>query len=306
MNRIFRPRGFLKVPDGTEVSAVLNATDSSQSDVPWGALGNMSIAAGRIEPGTASAIRVHAVVTQVTYVVSGTLSVRMQDEGDDQPYELHLAPGDAVLATPLTLFQIQNRGNSVAEVLYLVSPPYVSEMMGQDVAYDDAVILGTTWKSPATASAPNTYEVRAARSEALRRLAVRKGESPIPLAQESVRPRPGPHDYLAPDGSEIRKLVDGEYGGLAHCILPAGRISAAVRHRTVEELWYVIDGNGDVWRSRSGEDRIDPVRPGDSIRIPVGASFQFRATASADLELIITTMPPWPGPQEAIPTAGKW
>ncbi len=41
------------------------------------------------------------------------------------------------------------------------------------------------------------------------------------------------YDYLAPDGSEIRLLLDLEGGSLAHCTLPPGRISVAQRHRTV-------------------------------------------------------------------------
>jgi hypothetical protein len=49
MNRVFLPRDFFTVPDGTDVSAFLNATDLTQ-DVPWGALGEMSIAAGCVRP----------------------------------------------------------------------------------------------------------------------------------------------------------------------------------------------------------------------------------------------------------------
>jgi hypothetical protein len=37
MNRVFQPRGYFTVPDGTAVSAFLNATDATQDDVPWGA-----------------------------------------------------------------------------------------------------------------------------------------------------------------------------------------------------------------------------------------------------------------------------
>lgn len=51
MNRIFEPGGYIVVPDGTEVSPFLNASDLNQQNVPWGALGEMSIAAGRGRPG---------------------------------------------------------------------------------------------------------------------------------------------------------------------------------------------------------------------------------------------------------------
>ena len=43
-------------------------------------------------------------------------------------------------------------------------------------------------------------------------------------------------DYLAPDGSEVRLLVEGTRGGTAHFTLPAGTVSRAVKHRTAEEL----------------------------------------------------------------------
>ncbi len=50
MNRVFQPRGYFTVPDGTEASPFLNATDVMQDDVPWDALGETSIVSGRISP----------------------------------------------------------------------------------------------------------------------------------------------------------------------------------------------------------------------------------------------------------------
>lgn len=66
MDQIFSPRGFFTVPDGTDVSPYLNASDVMQDDVPWGLLGEMSIAAGRIRPGVHSGVVIHPAVTQVT------------------------------------------------------------------------------------------------------------------------------------------------------------------------------------------------------------------------------------------------
>jgi hypothetical protein len=48
MNRIFTAGHYFTVPDGTDVSPFLNATACEQSDLAWGALGDMSIAAGRL------------------------------------------------------------------------------------------------------------------------------------------------------------------------------------------------------------------------------------------------------------------
>lgn len=125
------------------------------------------------------------------------------------------------------------------------------------------------------------------------------------LASDSICSLAERHDYVAPDGSEIRNLIRGSNGILAHCVLPAGQISAAVRHQTVEELWYVLEGSGAIWRARDGEPaRTDPLKPGDSARIAAGTAFQFRADSQTSLKLLLTTMPPWPGPHEAVPTNG--
>lgn len=51
--------------------------------------------------------------------------------------------------------------------------------------------------------------------------------------QESLQ-LPIEYDYLAPDGSEIRLLRSMKGGGLAHCTLPPGAVSQAVRHKTVK------------------------------------------------------------------------
>ncbi len=46
--------------------------------------------------------------------------------------------------------------------------------------------------------------------------------------------------------------------------------------------------------------------PGVSLSIPVGVHFQFRATGERPLRLVIVTMPPWPGEDEAYRVAGRW
>jgi hypothetical protein len=53
-----------------------------------------------------------------------------------------------------------------------------------------------------------------------------------------------PYDYLAPDGSEIRLLPEVGGGGLCHCILPVGKVSKAVSHKTVDEICYFLSCQG--------------------------------------------------------------
>ncbi len=108
------------------------------------------------------------------------------------------------------------------------------------------------------------------------------------------------YDYLAPDGSEIRLLPAVRGGGLAHCTLPVGKVSKPVAHRTVEELWYCLSGEGEVWRSFGEYAVIVPVHTGISLTIPTGTRFQFRNSGDTPLCILIATMLPWPGEEEAV------
>ncbi len=64
---------------------------------------------------------------------------------------------------------------------------------------------------------------------------------------------------------------------MAHFELPAGAVSHAVTHRTVEEIWYVLSGRGVLWRRSADAERIEPIGPGVAVTIPLGVAFQFRA-----------------------------
>ena len=114
------------------------------------------------------------------------------------------------------------------------------------------------------------------------------------------------YDVLAPDASEIRLLVGTTRGSLAHGTLPPGRVSLAVAHRTVEEVWYVTAGRGQVWRKQGGEEMVVDVGAGTALTIPTGAHFQFRTTGSEPLRFVMCTMPPWPGEQEAVRVPDHW
>ncbi|HKJ00508.1 MAG TPA: cupin domain-containing protein [bacterium] len=114
------------------------------------------------------------------------------------------------------------------------------------------------------------------------------------------------YDVLAPDGSEIRLLVTGEQGSMVHCRLPPGGVSMAVRHRTVEEVWYVLSGQGELWRKRDAAERVEPLPPGLGVDIPLGTHFQFRTVGSEPLCVLIVTMPPWPGADEAVRVPDHW
>jgi mannose-6-phosphate isomerase-like protein (cupin superfamily) len=117
---------------------------------------------------------------------------------------------------------------------------------------------------------------------------------------------PAKPDAIAPDGSDVRLLGRGTRGGMAHFVIGAGECSVAVRHRTVEEIWYFVEGRGEMWRSLGDVSLCMEVESGMSITIPTGAHFQFRASDDGPLAAIGVTMPPWPGDGEAIAVEGCW
>ena len=112
-------------------------------------------------------------------------------------------------------------------------------------------------------------------------------------------------DAYAPDGSEVRLLAALKGGSFAHFTLGPQGVSAPVAHRTVEEIWYVVAGSGEVWRKLGEEESVTAAAPGVALTIPLGTHFQFRAGAQG-LSFVAVTMPPWPGAQEAFAVKGRW
>jgi mannose-6-phosphate isomerase-like protein (cupin superfamily) len=121
-----------------------------------------------------------------------------------------------------------------------------------------------------------------------------------------TRQLPDAPDDVAPDGSDVRILLQLAGGSMAHFELGAGRVSVAVAHRSVDEIWYILRGQGQMWRRQSGREETVPLRPGTCVSIPVGTHFQFRCTGGDPLAAVAVTMPPWPGPDEAYHVPGAW
>jgi len=117
---------------------------------------------------------------------------------------------------------------------------------------------------------------------------------------------PGARDVIAPDGSDVRVLLGLARGGMAHFVLAPGQVSTAVTHRTVEEIWYVMSGRGEMWRRQGDREDVVAMEPGVCLTIPLGTHFQFRSLGTEELAAVAVTMPPWPGDGEALVVAGKW
>jgi mannose-6-phosphate isomerase-like protein (cupin superfamily) len=113
-------------------------------------------------------------------------------------------------------------------------------------------------------------------------------------------------DHRGPDGSESRELLDCADGGVAHLRLPANSTTPPVVHRTVDQVWFVLEGEGEIWRRRDDTHEAVRVRAGTCLTIPVGTSWQCRNLGSTPLEMLVGTFPRWPGPGEAVEADGPW
>ncbi len=111
---------------------------------------------------------------------------------------------------------------------------------------------------------------------------------------------------VAPDGSDVRVLLSLYGGSLAHFALGAGMVAHAVTHRTVEEIWYIVAGRGEMWRRQGNCEETVVLEPGVCLTIPMGTHFQFRASPAEAVAALAITMPPWPGEGEVVFVAGPW
>ncbi len=174
MNHIFTANKSFPVPDGTWVAPLLGPNVSEGGRTIW--MDGFNMARGEIPAGIHSKIHVHPVVTQVTWVQSGKLTVKMKDPHSGEPYELNLTSGQAVLTEPGTFFQLVNSSKESCHVLYIVHPAFLFEVNAKgDVTYNDAIVLEEDWKSLAQKNwripqLANVETIKARRSAAAERL----------------------------------------------------------------------------------------------------------------------------------------
>ena len=110
----------------------------------------------------------------------------------------------------------------------------------------------------------------------------------------------------APDGSVVHILCATVRGSMISFSLEPGAVSKAVAHKTVEEIWHVVSGEGRLWRGFGDGQEVTRLAPGLSLTIPTGTAFQFRNDGDEKLRIVAVTMPPWPGEGEAVVVIGAW
>jgi mannose-6-phosphate isomerase-like protein (cupin superfamily) len=121
-----------------------------------------------------------------------------------------------------------------------------------------------------------------------------------------THPFPSTPQGRSPAGAEIRFLMHGETGDMIHSTVPPGQVNRATIHATVSEFWYVLSGEGQIWRRDGSGEQTTDLMQGVSIDIPVGTAFQYRCNGLEPLRFICVTMPPWPGHHEATIIEGPW
>ena len=93
---------------------------------------------------------------------------------------------------------------------------------------------------------------------------------------------------------------------MAHFELAEGKTSRPVAYKTVDEIWYFLEGLGVMWRKFEDHEETVRVEAGVCITIPCGTHFQFRSIGPGPLKAVAITMPPWPGGEETGFVEGIW
>jgi mannose-6-phosphate isomerase-like protein (cupin superfamily) len=100
--------------------------------------------------------------------------------------------------------------------------------------------------------------------------------------------------FTTADGSTIRSLLDRTTApvrnqSLAEATLEPGAATQRHYHRESEELYYVVEGSGEI--ELDGERAR--VEAGDAVLIPPGAWHQIRAATPGPLRFLCCCAPPY-------------
>ena len=104
------------------------------------------------------------------------------------------------------------------------------------------------------------------------------------MTQFATTRRPHERTVVAPDGSDVRVLLGLAGGGMAEFELAAGLVSAAITHRTVEEIWYVLTGRGEMWRRQDSREEVVALGPASASRFRGAPTFSSERSATPRCE----------------------
>lgn len=100
------------------------------------------------------------------------------------------------------------------------------------------------------------------------------------------------HVLRTPHNSEIRPLMDRTTSDVERCslaeeLLPAGARVGRHYHVETEELYYILDGTGEM----QIDDETREVATGDCILIPRGCTHSLRNTGAGAMRLLLVCGP---------------
>jgi mannose-6-phosphate isomerase-like protein (cupin superfamily) len=145
MNRIYKIENGVVVPDGTTVYEIIGPVQSSNEGLPI--IEEHSLAQGVLDPNEKSSVHVHPIISHLTWVISGELTVGMKDKNSEDMYFITVKPNETVLTEPGTFFQLLNNGKDICKVLYIVAPAFIYEVdENGNVLYNDQIVLNMTWE----------------------------------------------------------------------------------------------------------------------------------------------------------------
>ena len=93
-------------------------------------------------------------------------------------------------------------------------------------------------------------------------------------------------------GSEIRPLIDRTTSDIVQCsvaeeLLPPGCAVRPHHHASTEEVYYILDGEGEMTVASETEN----VRSGDAVYIPIGSVHTLRNTGQTPMRIVLVCGP---------------
>lgn len=179
MRHVFKIEDGVVVPDGTVVHPIIGPRQMTEARI--GMFEEMSLALGHLPPDTVSDIHIHPFCNHLTWVIEGTLTVKMKDPSLPEPYELTFHERELVLTRSGTFFQLINKSDKLVQTLYGCAPAFVFELDDNgEITYNDQIVPGKTWRELAEINwcleeMKDLEQLRRDREAAIKRMIARQG-----------------------------------------------------------------------------------------------------------------------------------
>ena len=111
------------------------------------------------------------------------------------------------------------------------------------------------------------------------------------MREWSTKDLPTDPDRDSPSGTTgIRLLLSFDEGDIVHATVEPDKPSKPAILRGMGELFYVLEGEGSLWRATGDLEDVVPLRPRQCVTLPPGIEYQYRATG-APMKFLVATAP---------------